>query len=186
MVFSPDGATLAASSSDSRIYVWDVASGRLQAALEGHRGPVTALAFSLDGQTLVSGGEDQTVRLWDVQGQRQTALLIGHKEVVLAVAFSPDGRLVASSSLCDQGIRLWDVRDNQSRGLLRSKALTVTCLAFLPDGRGLLAGDEHGTVTVWDFSRRREQTAFSAHEGWVKGLAVSSEGESSSRAETTA
>ena len=64
----------------------------------------------------------------------------------------------------------------QSRGVLHSKVLTVTCLAFLPDGQGLVAGDEHGTVTLWDLSKRREQTDFSAHQGWVKGLAVSSEG----------
>ena len=176
VAFSPDGATLAACSSDSRIYVWEVASGRLQVALEGHHGPVTALAFSLDGHTLASGGEDQTVRLWDVGNQRQTALLLGHNEVVLAVAFSSDGRFVASSSLCDQGIRLWDVGEKQSCGMLRGKVLTITCLAFLPDGQGLIAGDEHGTVTLWNLSRHREQTDFSAHQGWVKGLAISSEG----------
>jgi len=60
--------------------------------------------------------------------------------------------------------------------MLHTKALTITSLAFTPDGEGLLAGDEHGTVTLWNVFTHRELKDFSAHQGWVKGLAVSSEG----------
>jgi WD40 repeat protein len=65
--FSPDGLRVAgASSSDSRVRVWDVATGTLTVTLEGHRaGAVLSVAFSPDGQRIASGSGDQTARLWD-------------------------------------------------------------------------------------------------------------------------
>ena len=176
MSFSPDGATLAACSSDSRIYVWDVASGRLQVALDGHHGPVTALALSLDGHTLASGGEDQTVRLWDVETSGRPPCSSGTTRLSWRWRSRPTADSSPPRRFATTGIRLWDVGEKQGCGMLRGKVLTITCLAFLPDGQGLIAGDEHGTVTLWNLSRHREQTVFSAHQGWVKGLAISSEG----------
>jgi len=176
-VFSPDGARLACSSTDSRIQVWDLATYRLHSPLEGHRGPVTALAFSPGGRVLASGGEDQTVRLWDMENSREIAVLRGHNDVVLAVAFSPDGELVASTALSDRGVQLWDVQKKASRALLHGEVSTFTCMAFTRDSHTLITGDEHGAVRLWDVGSLKQKTMVPAHEGWVKGLAVSSTSE---------
>ena len=40
-------------------------SGELLAALEGHTGPVMAVALSSDGRLLASGSFDGSLRLWD-------------------------------------------------------------------------------------------------------------------------
>jgi WD40 repeat protein len=53
---SPDGKTLATGSGAS-VNLWDVQTGQQFCALEGHTGPVTALAFSPDGRLLATAAE---------------------------------------------------------------------------------------------------------------------------------
>ena len=117
MAFSPDGATLASSSKDDAIRLWDVASGQLKGTFEGHMDDtedwITSVAYSPDGTTLAGGGSDGTIMLWDVgSGQLKTTLegRVDHvySGRVYSVAFSPDGTILASGSY-DGTILLWDM-----------------------------------------------------------------------------
>jgi WD40 repeat protein len=70
MAFSPDGALLAIPGQDGDrrqlIDLWDIRAGRRLTTLDGHRGPVTALAFAPDGRRLISGGMDTVALVWEV------------------------------------------------------------------------------------------------------------------------
>jgi hypothetical protein len=52
MAWRGDGRLLAASGSDHRIYVWDMAANRLQSVLEGHQNAVVDLQFTYAGSLL--------------------------------------------------------------------------------------------------------------------------------------
>jgi WD40 repeat protein len=73
VAFSPDGTTLASSSFDGTVRLWDVAILRPIGALPtGRTSSVTSVALGPDGTTLAAG----TVRLWDVATQRPVGSIL--------------------------------------------------------------------------------------------------------------
>ena len=83
VAFSSDGKTLASSSADQPIKLWDVNSGTELRALKGHSEKVFSVAFSPDGKTLASGSFDRTIKLWDVTSGTELRTLEGHSDPVL-------------------------------------------------------------------------------------------------------
>ena len=153
--FSPDARTLATSSLDGTVRLWDVATHRPRGApLRGQALNVLAVAFSPDGRTLASAGSDEAIRLWDARTGRQRALR-GHQGYVSDVAFSPDGRTLASASR-DRTVRLWDVRSGkQLGGPLGKHADRVIAVAFSPGGRVVASASRDRTVRLWDVATRQ-------------------------------
>ena len=76
LCWSPDGQTLASGGGyvsegcagvlDTKVRVWDVATGELQRTFTGHADEILSVRFSADGQTLASGSADGTILLWDM------------------------------------------------------------------------------------------------------------------------
>jgi formylglycine-generating enzyme required for sulfatase activity len=170
VAFSPDGKTLASSSSqDATIKLWDLATGKLRRTLAGHGRPVFALAFSPDGQTLASPSEDRTIKLWEVATGKGRQTLTGHTAAVIRVAFSPDGKALASTSF-DGTLRLWDVATGKHLRTFTGHRGGLYGVAFSPDGKTLVTSGEDRTVRLWDPSGR-ELGVLPGHKDTVRGLA---------------
>ena len=66
IAWSPDGATLAiVALDDSKIYLWDAATGTQKATLEGSTNSGINTAFHPAGTLLASNGWESRLRLWD-------------------------------------------------------------------------------------------------------------------------
>jgi WD40 repeat protein len=72
LVYSPDGSTLASSSTDGTIKLWNLTTKQEVATLKSHDASVEELAFSPDGNILASASGDGTVRLWRAAAPAET------------------------------------------------------------------------------------------------------------------
>ena len=188
VAFSPDGGTLASgsgdvtfgNSGDDTVRLWDVASDREQATLEGHTSGVRSVSFSPDGKTLASGSDDNTVRLWDVASGQEKDVLEGHTGEVTSVAFSPDGRTLASGGgSWDETIRLWDVATGREKAVLEGNT-TQRSVSFSPDGKTLASGGGYSAdpvVQLWDVASGQKKATLEGHGNFVTAVAFSPDGQ---------
>jgi WD40 repeat protein len=107
VAISPDGSTLATTSYDTEVRLWDLggAAPKHTRLLGRHGGPATAVLFTPDGRRVVTYGLDRTVRVWDL-GTAGDRVFRGHEAEITGMALAPDGERVATGS--DDGtVRIW-------------------------------------------------------------------------------
>src|SRR5262249_15235529 len=94
IAFAPGGKSVvtAAASTDPLIGVWDVRTGKEQAAWRGHVYGIGGMAVSGDGRLVASGSWDETIRLWDFATGTEVRRIDSHRGAVTGVAFSPTAR----------------------------------------------------------------------------------------------
>jgi WD40 repeat protein/serine/threonine protein kinase len=170
VAFSRDGKTLATSSFDRSIRLWDVGSQR-HSKLVGF----SAVAITPDGKTLAIVERYQpVVHLWDVASRCERAILT-QTSGVWSVAISPDGKLLALG--CHDGtIRLWGVATGREVDHLAGHEEPVHAVVFSPDGRTLASGGIDLTVRLWDVAARRALATLQGHTAYVTSVAFSPDG----------
>src|SRR5206468_7848567 len=66
IAYAPDRETLATGGADKVVRLWEVASGRIIGAFEGHTDAIAGLTFSPDGKRLASASYDRSIRIWEL------------------------------------------------------------------------------------------------------------------------
>ncbi|KAF2460807.1 hypothetical protein BDY21DRAFT_383665 [Lineolata rhizophorae] len=96
--------TLASTSTDSTVKIWDTNSGECLSTLEGHSDMVHFVTFSHDSARLAMTSTDSTVKIWDTNSGD-------------SVAFSHDSAWLASASY-DCTVKLWDANSGECLQIL--------------------------------------------------------------------
>jgi WD40 repeat protein/serine/threonine protein kinase len=174
LAFSPDGQTLASSSLDYSIRLWNFATRQPIGALQSHAGEVLALAFAPDGKTIASGGSDGAVKLWPTQRAPEQNPLPGTWQ---PVAYSKDSRtLVALNRQGNIGFinaRTHELEQQwplETRFFRRGQDISVSedlsTLAHIAEG---------GTVKIWN-TATREATELKVADNFVETAVLSPNG----------
>jgi WD40 repeat protein len=116
---SPDGRTLATTSWDGTLRLWDLGGSqpKPRETFPAVSPFATAVTFAPDGKRLIAANADANLRIWDVSSgiaRLQKTLSQGkldsnvERDEIWGLAVSPDGRRAVTSGRF-HGLRLWDL-----------------------------------------------------------------------------
>lgn len=172
--FHPNGESLASSSEDGTVRVWDISSGSEYVTFdEGNE--AFGVSFDSNGDKLASGNADSFVRVWDLQTGELENTLAGHTWGVLDVVYSPDGEYIASSGY-DNSARIWSAAEGTEIFTLRGHTDTIYSIIFHPTEPWLLTSSQDQSVRTWDLESGKQINAFQGNEENVIFLDITPDG----------
>jgi WD40 repeat protein len=176
--FTPDGSRLLTANDDSKVQLWDIASGRLLRSFDGRpnnkpegiNGDDGELLpdrlFTPDGSRILLNNDYNIPTVWDANSGRKVAEIKGHRGWINSAILSPDGRYVLTAGE-DSTARIWDATTGRELRSLTGHEMEVKEAIFSPDGK-LVATSSferekmpngathiHGAVFIWDAASGR-------------------------------
>ena len=179
VAFDREGISVAGSSADKLVKVFEARTGKLQATYIGHGEPVLAVTFDPETNKALTAGADRKLHVWDPKviaaedgtaGQQEERFkkdlsartIDGFGDDVLDLAIA---RGQAFSASADGKVRQHDLK---ALKLVRTFEVLddwAYSLAVDPPGKRLAVGGFDGTVRVYDVDSGRETARFVAAPG---------------------
>ncbi|WP_405867856.1 protein kinase domain-containing protein [Streptomyces sp. NBC_00005] len=158
---------------------WERRPPPIRADLDGHTGPVSAVAVSADGNRALAGDRAGGLLLWtpgERQRRRVRRTLTRRGLPVDVVAMDAAGALGVTVRR-DGIVELWDLdRARRGVGLPHGDGGPAVSAAVSGDGRYVATGHQDGLIRVWETERGQLVTAWQGHLGTITSLALSRDG----------
>ena len=128
--FSPDGETIASSSSERLVVVWEPVDGtEIATMLDPGAGALSSIDHSPDGRLVAAAGIEGA-KVWEVQSGNTVATLFDGA-AARDIEFHPDGTMLATATR-DRGVELWLLPSGEPRIL--TGEVHGQAVGFSPDG----------------------------------------------------
>ena len=181
VAFSPDGSTLASSSSDQTVQLWDTQTGEHKSTYEENWGRISHVSYSPDGNILAFAYRN-TVQLLDKRTETHNITVQGDRRDVNAIAFSPDSATLATGH--HDAVHLWDARTGEHKTTFKVNKKSVRSIAYSPtpsiafsaDGKTLATTGTDHIVQLWDIQTEKRRKTFRGYTGTFTALAYSPDG----------
>uniref|UniRef100_A0A8C6V505 Abelson helper integration site 1 n=1 Tax=Neogobius melanostomus TaxID=47308 RepID=A0A8C6V505_9GOBI len=157
VLFSNVGTILAAACADRDAFpvvVYEIPSGKVLAAFNGHLKIVYDLCWSRDDTRLLSASSDGTVREWDIERLSSNAQkVLPHPSFVYSAQYHPSAQSLVVTGGYDSVVRVWrlDVEDVNGQLLqeFEGHSSFINTICFDSEGRRMFSADNAGSVVVW-------------------------------------
>lgn len=170
-----DGHWALSGSWDTKLRLWETATGCCLRIFEGHTGAVSSVCLSGDGCLALSGSDDSTLRLWDVESGSCLHTFEGHTDIVTSVSLSADAHLALSGS-SDKTLQLWAVATGGCLRTFEGHTAGVTSVCLSADARWALSGSWDRMLRLWEVATGRCLRVFEGHAGAVGSVCLSADG----------
>jgi WD40 repeat protein len=163
------GTRAASCSSDYTIYLWDLATQRIERILKGHSDDVEDFVF-IDDSRGVSVSRDWRIIVWNLLTGAAMHIIEGHDKDVLSVAVD-NGRIYTSGD--DMTLRVWDLETGKPIRMWGPfEDETDSCAIDPGNGRAILGCDD-GVVRVFDIESGEPVAEIEAHSSGIKRVTTS-------------
>nr|XP_045010764.1 WD repeat and HMG-box DNA-binding protein 1 isoform X2 [Jaculus jaculus] len=181
VVFSPDGANVAAGSSDFLIKIVEVMDNSQQKTFRGHDAPVLSLSFDPQNIFLASASCDGSVRVWHISDQTcamswpllQKCSDVVNAKSICRLAWQPkNGKLLAVP--VEKSVKLYR-RETWNNAFDLSDSFisqTLNIVTWSSCGQYLAAGSINGSIIVWNVETKECMERVKHEKGYsICGLA---------------
>jgi WD40 repeat protein len=141
-----DALLMSASGRDAKL--WDVRTGEMVRAFNGHTDEVYLIALSHDGVLVATGANDYTVRIWDLSTGNCDAILEGNSSV-RSICWLKEGNQILSG-LGDGTINAWDVVTKTRLNTTRGHDFAVSSLASSSQGDIFASASHVDSIQIYD------------------------------------
>jgi WD40 repeat protein len=129
--FSPDGRTLASSSRDKTVIIWDVENSTQSHIFNSHKTLVYQLEFSFNNQKLFGRSAKRTLLIWDLASRLIEKEIPAHDIYVKQLVVPNKGKFLLSAG-SDGKVKTWNVQGEEQFSVDYEKEPLVK--VFLPEG----------------------------------------------------
>ena len=147
--------TIASSSGENEIIIWDLETSQCVRSLKGHTNHVYSLALISHNESkfierLVSGGGDSTIKIWNPFKGNCIRTLVGHTGTVFSLLVS-NYKIISGSE--DKSIKIWGSRRGECLYTLHGHEGSV--LALTNYAYNLVSGGTDKTIKIWEYNTFR-------------------------------
>lgn len=178
LAFSPDGRTLAVSTWDNRLRLWDIVAGKELRSAPAGSAAIYQIEFTRDGKSIVfRSWFENRIHVWDVASWSERLDDDSPTSSVRSLAFSADGRMLAGGAIA--GIWVWDALSGRKLATVHPPGEFTEVVSFTRDrgrpGR-LVSIPFNGTVSVCDVAAGKALQQFKTGLIRVATAALSPDG----------
>ena len=153
----PNGNEALAVTTDGRIHVIDVWSGKASRASLNAGDDIRAIDFSPDGSLVAAGCKNGAVKIWSLASESSDPMAeYQHQNVVSAVAWFGASPVLLSASI-DGVIQSMDLKNKQAASLAHLEQAAHTLTAHSRDSDVML-GLSGSQILVWDNDKAHPRT----------------------------
>ncbi|MSQ96988.1 MAG: hypothetical protein EXR98_20875 [Gemmataceae bacterium] len=168
----PANLLIAVGTSDSRVWLWNNADGKVLTNWLAHAGPIHSMQMLSAAQLMTTGG-DGLVKFWALPAIAPRALT--HPDAVHAVAASPDGKKLYTGS-ADKLVRIWDTTKQAPEKQFMGHTGPVTAVAVSPNLALLASGGADNSIRLWNQATAKESDVLLAHTAPISALGINPTG----------